>query len=138
LEKCRTKQGKGFFTTLAIVLCGMTIIVLLGALLFNILFNIGQYEFLGKEKAAKVFIGQIITSVLTGTDFYKTKTEGDIIAEVEASRDLISDSYTISTIDYSWDIYEGTIRFGNGMSVKIDVIFRDNKPYMLHSWRQIE
>ncbi len=134
MEKCRTKQGKGYLKKLAIVLCGLTIIVLLGALWFNV----GQYEFLGKEKAAKVFIGRIITSVLTGTDFYKTKTEDDIIAQVEASRDLISDSYTISTHDYSWDIYEGTIRFGNGMSVKIDVIFRDNKPYMLHSWRQIE
>ena len=138
MGKCRTKQGKGFFTTLAIVLCGMTIIVLLGALLFNILFNIGQYEFLGKEKAAKVFIGQIITSVLTGTDFYKTKTEREVIAEVETSRDLISDSYTISTIDYSWDIYEGMIVFDNGMNIKVDVTFRDNEPHMLLHWHQVK
>ena len=119
---------------LAIVLCGLTIIVLLGALWFNI----GRYEFLGKEEAAKVFIGRIITSVLTGTDFYKTKTERRVIAEVETSRDLISDSYTISTIDYSWDIYEGMIVFDNGMNIKVDVTFRENEPHMLLHWHQTE
>ncbi len=134
MEKSQTKQGKGYLKKLAIVLCGLTIIVLLGALWFNV----GRYEFFGKEKAAKVFIGQIITSVLTGTDFYKTKTEDDIIAEVEASRDLISDSYTISTIDYSWDIYEGRVVFDNGINIKVDVTFQEKEPHMLHSWHQIE
>jgi hypothetical protein len=134
MDSCKAKEGRDFPKGLAVVLCGVVIVVMLGALWFKA----GQDEFSHKEKSAKIFIGQIIDSVRADTDFYRAKTDSDIVAKVETSRNLVSNDYTILTIDYSWDIYEGTILFSNETKIKIDVSFRENEPYMLTNWRQLE
>lgn len=108
----------------------MIAIVLSGTLWFGI----EQYKSLQKERKAKHFIEQIIKSVRADTEFYKMKTESDIMGKVESSHNFLSHSYVISTIDYSWDIYEGTVLFDDGVSIKVDVTFRNNEPYMLHNW----
>ena len=132
MEMNRAKGSKSYFSKVPIVFCVLIIIILLATNWFTF----GQYKFLQKEKDAKVFIRQVINSVLADTDFYKMKTESNLITKVEASRELLSNHYTISTIDYSWDIYEGTILFNNGKTIKIDVNFRENKPHMLINWNE--
>ena len=118
------------------ILFGVIVIVVILA----VSFFMGQRKFLETKKEAKLFIDQFISSVHSDTDFYKTKTKSDTIAKVKASRELISDQYTISTIDYSWGVYEGKILFDNGLIIKVDISFREseNKPYRLIHWHKIE
>ncbi len=135
MEDSQAKHGPTYLKKLAAVLCGVAIVVvLLGALWFKA----GQDTFLEKETSSKIFIGQIIDSVLADTDFYRTKTESNIVANVEASHGLISSHYVVSTIDYSWDIYEGAILFNNETRIKFDIAFREDEPCMLTNWRLIE
>ncbi|KKL48246.1 hypothetical protein LCGC14_2327450 [marine sediment metagenome] len=130
----RAKIRRIFLKGLTLVLCSVAIVAMIGVLWFKA----GQDKFLHKEKSAKIFIGQIIDSVRADTEFYRTKTESNIIAKVEASHNLMSSHYVVSTIDYSWDIYECTILFNNETKIKVDVAFQENEPYMLTNWRQIE
>lgn len=101
----------------------LTIIIWLG---------LGRYEFLGKQKEGKVFISHIITSILEDTDFYKKNSDGDAQKKIVSNKEIISDTYVISTIDYSWGIYEAFIIFNNGSKAKVDVTFINNGPFLKH------
>lgn len=94
--------------------------------------GIVQYRSLQKQKEAQVFIGQVINSVLEDTKFYKDNSEEDIIVELQENRNIMTDNYTISTLDYSGATYEAKISFDNGIEFKVDVSFYDNKPFLSH------
>jgi hypothetical protein len=106
--------------------------VLIFILLVVSWFSIAKYQSLKKQKEARVFISQIVDSVFRNTNFYQHRTDSNVIEKLETHRDLMSNQYTISTIDYSWGIYEAKIVFDNGVSVKVDVIFQYNMPFLYH------
>ena len=106
--------------------------VLIFILLVVSWFSIAKYQSLKKQKEARVFISQIVDSVFRNTNFYKHRTDSNVIEKLETHRDLMSNQYTISTIDYSWGIYEAKIVFDNGVSVKVDVTFQYNMPFLYH------
>ena len=106
--------------------------VLIFILLVVSWFSIAKYQSLKKQKEARVFISQIVDSVFRNTNFYQHRTDSNVIEKLEAHRDLMSNQYTISTIDYSWGIYEAKIVFDNGVSAKVDVTFQYNMPFLYH------
>ena len=106
--------------------------VLIFILLVVSWFSIAKYQSLKKQKEARVFISQIVDSVFRNTNFYQHRTDSNVIEKLETHRDLMSNQYTISTIDYSWGIYEAKIVFDNGVSVKVDVTFQYNMPFLYH------
>ena len=104
--------------------------VLIFILLVVSWFSIAKYQSLKKQKEARVFISQIVDSVFRNTNFYRHRTDSNVIEKLETHRDLMSNQYTISTIDYSWGIYEAKIVFDNGVSAKVDVTFQYNMPFL--------
>ena len=106
--------------------------VLIFILLVVSWFSIAKYQSLKKQKEARVFISQIVDSVFRNTNFYQHRTDSNVIEKLETHRDLMSNQYTISTIDYSWGIYEAKIVFDNGVSAKVDVTFQYNMPFLYH------
>ena len=114
---------------LKILFCSFVLLVFAVVTTWYVL---GEHRFLQKEKKVHRFIGQIINSALDNTDFYRNNSRSRIIKDIDNCRDLMSNRYTISLIDYSWGIYEAKILFDNKISIKVDITFRDNKPFLSH------
>lgn len=131
MNNCLIKEKQSYFSKLNMALCSVIVFLLL-ALFFVLWLDNCRYKSLQKQMEAQIFISQIINSVIADTEFYRGNSKSRVIKDIESCRDSMSHHYTVSTIDYSWDIYEAKILFDNGASLKFDVAFRENKPLLSH------
>ncbi len=127
LDNYHAKQKSVCVKKISIIIGGLLII------LFCVLwFKSGRNRFLEKEKNAQIFIDHIVISVLKDTVFYKENSDENTIMVLQNNRNAMSDNYTISTIDYSWGIYECEVKFDGKTSFSAKVTFRENKPFLKH------
>lgn len=91
-----------------------------------------RYKALQEQKQVKTFIGDIVKSVSQDTQFYRDNSDKDEVIQLQNNRSLMSDNCTISIIDYTWGTYEALVLFDNKTKIKVNVSFRNNKPFLSH------
>ena len=83
------------------------------------------------------FIGQIISSAITETDFYKNHSTNQAINSLERCASEFSSLYRIHIYDKTFHSYESIVTFDNGKGFYVDVIvFKDD--IRLNQWQPDE
>ncbi len=90
-----------------------SVIILSILILLISIFAIGRYMTEKETEEVKRFIGQIITSVNEGTDFYKKQSHEKAVENIQDHKGEISVDYEIFINEVSMGHYECSVTFNN-------------------------
>jgi len=115
--------------------CKPIIIFLIGLLMLPIL-GLGfiRYRSWQEQKQAKIFLHQIIDSVLNQTEFYKNNSEKEAIEELNNNIGIITNLYDVIIVDYDFGTWDCLLLFDNDRAFRAGVAFENGKPLLVRLW----